>query len=76
MSYINQTEYAPVARIQDLDICEINQVNGGSRVQLVIKVIDWVGRALTVQTLVENMPEVDLEEFGRREAARRPGAGG
>jgi hypothetical protein len=78
MSYINDNSvFAPSGRVQELSAEEVGMVGGGSRVQAVIKVIDWLGRILTVKAIVDALPEgMSDEEFSRREQARRPGAGG
>jgi hypothetical protein len=77
MSYMNQAAFAPAGGIQELNFDEIAQVDGGARAAAtVIRVIDWLGRALTVQAVVDALPEVDLTEIGEHEQARRPGANG
>lgn len=78
MSYMDaHAAFAPAGGIQELSFDEISHVDGGARAAaLVIRVIDWVGRAQTVKAVMDLMPDVNLREIGEHEQGRRPGAGG
>jgi hypothetical protein len=76
MSYIDQTEFAPAGEIQELSAGEIEMIGGGRRFAAVLRVIDWLGRGLTVKAVTDSLPKADLAAIGAREAGRRPGAGG
>ena len=79
MSYMgHDAAFAPAGGIQELSFDEVEEVGGGARAAaaLVIKFLDWVGRAQTFRAVVHAMPEVDLRDIGDHEQRRRPGAGG
>ena len=78
MSYMDTpAAFAPAGGIQELSFDEIDEVNGGARAAaLVIRIIDWIGRAQTVKAVMDVMPHVNLAEIGEHEQGRRPGAGG